>query len=69
MRITQINQCANQYRMKKKIGLYVFMQYEGYMTCRYYTINVNFQLTQCYQIIIYPSQGTSAPALPSEVQS
>ena len=40
------------------------MQYEGYMTCRYYTINVNFQLTQRYQIIIYPSQGTSAPALP-----
>ena len=39
------------------------------MMCTYYTINVNFQLTQRYQIMIYPSQGTSAPALPSEVQS
>ena len=39
------------------------------MMCTYYTINVNFQLTQRYQIIIYPSQGTSAPVLPSEVQS
>ena len=54
---------------EKENGLYVFMQYEGYMICRYYTINVNFQLTQRYQIIIYPLQGTSAPALPSEVQS
>ena len=54
---------------EKENGLYVFMQYEGYMTCRYYTTNVNFQLTQRYKIIFYPSQGTSAPALPSEVQS
>ena len=33
------------------------MQYEGYMTCRYYTINVNFQLTQRYQIHHLPIAG------------